>query len=138
MNFRPRSQEAPEINLIPFIDILLVVIIFMVLTTTYAHFTALKIQLPYADAQALQTDPNEIVVVVDRNGSIAINGATVDSTGVLGLQTALTALAANRTDTLVVIKADANSAHQSVVHVMDAARRAGLSRITFAAQSLRK
>jgi biopolymer transport protein ExbD len=138
MNFRPRTQEAPEINLIPFIDILLVVIIFMVLSTTYAHYTSLRVQLPQADAARLKTEANEMTVTIDRNGTFAINGVVLDEQGVPALQLALKAVAGDRKDTLVVIQADASSAHQSVVHVMDAARRAGLSRISFAAQTLNK
>lgn len=138
MNFRPRSTEAPEINLIPFIDILLVVIIFMVLTTTYAHFTSLRIQLPYANADRLKSETNEMTVTIDSSGKFAINGVALEQEGVPALQMALKAVAGSRSDMLIVIQADANSAHQAVVNVMDAARRAGLSRISFAAQSVQK
>ena len=135
MNFGPpgRSDE-PEINLIPFIDVLLVVLIFLMLSTTYARFTGLNVTLPTAGAQAMDSKPLEIVVAVSADGRYAVDRQPVDGRAVDILTAVLTTRAAGRTDTLVIVSADATAAHQSVVNVLDAARRAGLSRITFAAQ----
>lgn len=135
MNFRRRASEAPEINLIPFIDVLLVVLIFLMLSTTYSRFTELRINLPAADAEKLRERPGEVVVSVSSDGRYAVNRQAVDGRSVELLSAELAAAAAGRPDTVVIISADAMAAHQAVVNVLDAARRAGLSRLTFAAQT---
>ncbi len=128
-------MEEPEINLIPFIDVLLVVLIFLMLSTTYSRFTELQINLPAADADKLRERPAEIIVAVASDGRYVINRKPVDGRSVELLSAELTSAAAGRADTVVIISADAMAAHQAVVNVLDAARRAGLSRLTFAAQS---
>lgn len=135
MKFSRRQIEEPEINLIPFIDVLLVVLIFLMLSTTYSRFTELQINLPAADAEKLRERPGEIIVAVAADGRYSINRKAVDGRSVDLLTTALGAAAAGRADTVVIISADAMTAHQAVVNVLDAARRAGLSRLTFAAQT---
>ena len=128
-------MEEPEINLIPFIDVLLVVLIFLMLSTTYSRFTELQINLPAADAEKLRERPGEVIVAVSNDGRYAVNRQPVDGRSVERLTAALTQAAAGRPDTVVIISADAMAAHQAVINVLDAARRAGLSRLTFAAQS---
>ena len=135
MNFRPRMREEPEINLIPFIDVLLVVLIFLMLSTTYSRFTELQVNLPAAEADKLRERPGEVIVAVSADGRYAVNRKGVDGRSVDVLTAELAAAAGGRADTVVIVSADAMSAHQSVVNVLDAARRAGLSRVTFAAQA---
>ena len=135
MKFSRRRPEEPEINLIPFIDVLLVVLIFLMLSTTYSRFTELQINLPAADAEKLQQRPGEVLVAVAADGRYAINKKAVDGRSIELLTAELVAAAAGRSDTVVIISADALAAHQAVVNVLDAARRAGLARLTFAAQS---
>ena len=135
MKFSRRRPEEPEINLIPFIDVLLVVLIFLMLTTTYARFTELQVNLPSASAEASTPRPGEIVVAVSSDGRYAINRIAVDGRSVDLLTAELISAAAGQPDTMVIISADALAAHQSVMNVLDAARRAGLSRLTFAAQT---
>ncbi len=134
MNFSRHRPEDPEINLIPFIDVLLVVLIFLMLTTTYSRFTELQINLPAADAEKMQQRPGEMIVAVAADGRYAVNRKPVDGRSVELLTAELAAAAGGRADTVVIISADAMAAHQAVVNVLDAARRAGLSRLTFAAQ----
>jgi biopolymer transport protein ExbD len=134
MKFGRRRIEEPEINLIPFIDVLLVVLIFLMLSTTYSRFTELQINLPAADAEKLRERPAEIVVAVAADGRYAVNRRAIDGRSVELLTAALVAAASGREDTVVIVSADALAAHQTVVNVLDAARRAGLSRLTFAAQ----
>jgi biopolymer transport protein ExbD len=134
MNFRPGDRDEPEINLIPFIDILLVVLIFMMLTTTYSKFTELKVNLPVADAEAQRQNPKEVIVTVGSDGRYAINQAVLDGASVDQLTQALSGVAQNNREMVVVISADATATHQSVINVMDAARRAGLVQITFTTQ----
>jgi biopolymer transport protein ExbD len=128
-------MEEPEINLIPFIDVLLVVLIFLMLSTTYSRFTELQIDLPAADAEKMRERPAEVIVSVANDGRYAVNRKAVDGRSVELLSAELAAAAAGRPDTVVIISADAMAAHQAVVNVLDAARRAGLSRLTFAAQA---
>ena len=135
MNFRPRSKDEPEINLIPFIDVLLVILIFLMLTTTYSKFTELQLTLPVADAEQQRDYPKEIVVAVAADGRYAVNKAAVEGGGVESMARALGDAAKAGADSVVIIRADAQAPHQAVITVMEAARRAGLSHITFATQS---
>ena len=139
MNFRRRKSEAPEINLIPFIDVLLVVLIFLMLSTTYSRYSELQITLPTADADKLAERPAEILVSVAADGRYAINRVPLDGRSIELLTAALTraagpAAATPNASPVVIVSADALAAHQSVVNVMDAARRANLPRLTFATQ----
>ena len=134
MNFRPRSAAPePEINLVPFIDVLLVVLIFLMLTTTWSRLTEIQLNLPVADASASSTKPRQIMLSITAQGQYAINKSPLGTSSVGALVAVLTPLA--KPDTLLVISADAAASHQSVVHAMEAARRSGLSKISFAAQS---
>ena len=135
MNFRHNRSEEPEINLIPFIDVLLVVLIFLMLTTTYSKFTELQISLPTAEAEKLRERPAEIIVAVSGDGRYAVNRSALAGRSVEALASALSAAAQGQKDPVVIVSADATSAHQSVINVLDAARRAGLPRLTFAAQT---
>ena len=136
MNFRRgRREDYPEINLIPFIDILLVIVIFLAVTTTYARFAELKINLPTSSAEQTPTQPRQIEVAVAENGRYQIDSTAIGDASVDELAAALKTAAGSQTDPVVVINADAMTSHQSVVNVMEAARRVGLSRITFATQS---
>ncbi|WP_310386346.1 biopolymer transporter ExbD [Roseateles sp.] len=135
MKFRQRRSEDPEINLIPFIDVLLVILIFLMLSTTYSKFTELQITLPAADADKLKDRPREIIVAVAADGRYVVNSQPVEGRAVELLSAAMTQAAEGRADSVVIVSADAAAAHQAVINVMDAARRAGLSHLTFAAQA---
>ncbi len=135
MNFSPRAKEEPEINLIPFIDVLLVILIFLMLTTTYSKFTELQLTLPVADAEQQRDHPKEVIVAVAADGRYAVNKAAVDGKGVESIAQALRGAATAGQGSVVIISADALAPHQSVVTVMEAARRVGLTQITFATQS---
>ncbi len=135
MNFRKPRAEEPEINLIAFIDILLVVLIFLMMSTTYSKFTELQLTLPSAEADKLRDRPAEIIVSVAADGRYAVNRQAVEGRNVAALSAALTAAAKDQKEPVVIVSADATTAHQSVINVLDAARRAGLPRLTFAAQT---
>ena len=135
MNFRPRAKDEPEINLIPFIDVLLVILIFLMLTTTYSKFTELQLTLPVADADQQRDHPKEVVVAVAADGRYAVNRAGLEGKSVDVLAAALQSAAKAGPGSIVIISADATAPHQSVVTVMEAARRVGLTQITFATQS---
>jgi biopolymer transport protein ExbD len=140
MNFRKgKGREDPEINLIPFIDVLLVILIFLMVTTTYSKFTALQITLPTADAEKAVEQPFEINVAVDAQGRYALDNRQVAARDAAALAEELKSAAGKRPqgskDPVVIINADAMAAHQSVINVLEAARIAGLERVTFAAQT---
>lgn len=147
MNFRKgRAREELEINLIPFIDVLLVIVIFLMVTTTYSKFTALQITLPTANAEKALEQPFELNVAVDAQGRYAINNVQIAARDAAGLarelQSAVQANSASvanvsggKPDPVVIINADALAAHQTVINVLEAARTAGFAKVTFAAQT---
>jgi biopolymer transport protein ExbD len=140
MNFRKgKGREDPEINLIPFIDVLLVIVIFLMVTTSYSKFTALQITLPTADADKAMTQPQEINVAVNQQGQYAVNNVQVSSKDAaslaLDLKNAVQADGQGKGDPVVIINADAMATHQTVINVLEAARLAGFDKITFAAQT---
>lgn len=135
MNFRSRSSEAPDINLIPFIDVLLVILIFLMLSTTYSKFTELQLTLPMADAEQMRDRPREVIISIAADGRYAIDKITLEDRSVEAIAGALASAAPAGGESIVIISADAAAPHQSVVSAMEAARRAGLTQITFATQS---
>lgn len=139
MNFqRGRMHEEPEINLIPMIDVLLVILIFLMITTTYSKYAGLEINLPTAEAQPSQDQPNEINVVVSDQGDVMVNRSPLGSRDVATIGLALRRALGNNNsakEPVVVISADAKASHQSVIDVMQAAQQAGLSHISFATQN---
>lgn len=135
MNFqRGQHRDEPEINLIPMIDVLLVILIFLMVTTTYAKFSELQINLPQAAGEPAKEKPAQINVAVDAAGNYQINHTTVNFANVASLSDALKKAAGGANAPVIVINADAKANYQSVINVMEAAREAGLVRVTFATQ----
>ncbi len=134
MKFRHRHRDEPEINLIAFIDVLLVVLIFLMLSTTYSRFTALQVALPQAGSAPPKAAAVEIIVSVSADGRYSVDGTPLGATDVPGLTQALRAAAQGRPEAQVVVAADALAPHQRVLNVLDAARSAGLAKLAFAAQ----
>lgn len=137
MNLRThRTRDDPEINFIPLIDVLLVILIFLMVTTTYQRVAELQITLPEANADPVKDRPREINVGLDSQGHYKIDRAAPFTFTTIGaLADMLKGAAGDARDAVVVINADAQATHQSVVHIMEAARAAGLTHITFATQS---
>ena len=136
MNFRRgRGSDVPEINLIPLIDVLLVIIIFLMLTTTYAKFSGLEISLPTADANKQTEQPNEINVALTAAGQVLVNKIPLATASVPAISDALRRAAGDTREPVIVINADARANYQSVVDIMQAAQTAGYPRISFATQS---
>ena len=136
MNFRKgKNHEAPEINLIPFIDVLLVILIFLMVTTTYSKYSELQVTLPTAVAGSVPERLHELTVTVDAEGNIAINDETVRYENPEQLASELrkrVAETASEKRPVVVVSADGAARHQRIVNVLEAARLAGLDRLTFA------
>ncbi len=133
MRFRRALDEEPELNLIPLIDVLLIVLIFLAVSTTYSRFAELQITLPSANASPPTVQPSEINVAVTADGRYAIERQLLASNDVASFAEALRA-ASKGSETLLIINADAQAPHQSVIGVMEAARLAGIVRISFATQ----
>jgi len=134
MRFARRKSTEPEINLIPFIDVLLVVLIFLMMTTTYGRLTQLDLRLPQADTTPQQERPHEIRINVSSDGQFLVQ-KTVVPASVAALAQALALAAKEESNPLVVISADARASHQSVMLVLEAAQSSGLQQITFSAQT---
>ncbi|MBK8018603.1 MAG: biopolymer transporter ExbD [Betaproteobacteria bacterium] len=136
MNFRRgTTREEPEMNLIPLIDVLLVILIFLMVTTTYSKYAELQINLPSADAPQAAERPKQIDVAVTTNGRYVVNRTPVVFTSADAFGNELKRAAGSNPDPMVVINADANATHQSVINVLEAARLAGFGRVTFSTQS---
>lgn len=136
MNFqRGKEKEPLEINLVPLIDVMMVILIFLMITTTYSKYTELQINLPTADAEKQVERPGEIAVLVNAQGQYVVNKNAVAFRSPEQLADDLRRAAGSLKEPVVVISADAAATHQAVVRVMEAARLAGLSQITFTAQS---
>jgi biopolymer transport protein ExbD len=139
VRFRPRAfREEPEINFIPLIDVLLVILIFLMVTTTYSRFAELQINLPTAEAERPDDRPSQIDVAVDSQGRYAINRAPVGFSNPAAFSAELRRAAGDIKDPVVVINADANAPHQSVINIMESARMAGYGKITFTTQAGKK
>lgn len=135
LNFRTRRTEEPEINLIPFIDVLLVVLIFLMLSTTFSKFTEMQLTLPTADAEQMRNRPKEVIIAIAADGRYAVDKTALEDRSVDAIASALAGAAPAGGESIVIISADAAAPHQSVISAMEAARRAGLTQITFATQS---
>ena len=135
MNFqRGKEKEPLEINLVPMIDVMLVILIFLMITTTYSKYTELQINLPSAQAERQLERPNEVTILVNAQGQYVVNRTPVPFRSIEQLAAELRRAAATMQEPIVVISADAAATHQSVIRVMEAARIAGLSQITFTTQ----
>lgn len=135
MNFqRGRGREEPEINLIPLIDVLLVVIIFLMLTTTYTKFSGLEINLPKADSEQTVDAPNEISIAITASGQVLVNKQALSMSDVTSIADAMRRAAGLKNDPVVIISADAQTPHQRVIDVMQAAQTAGYPKISFTTQ----
>jgi len=136
VNFQRGQEKEPlEINLVPMIDVMLVILIFLMITTTYSKYTELQINLPSARAERQLERPNEVTVLVNAQGQYVVNRSPVPFRSVEQLADELRRAAAPLQQPVVVISADANATHQAVIRVMEASRLAGLAQITFTTQS---
>ena len=136
MNFRRgRSREEPEINFIPLIDVLLVILIFLMVTTTYSKFSEMKINLPSAQGEVVQQKTTEINVAVSPAGEMMVGERKLAAGDKAGLVNLFKDTAAGKKDVVVISNADAKATHQSVITVMESAREAGLTQLTFATQA---
>lgn len=132
MNFqKDKKYDDLEINFIPLIDVLLVIIIFLVVSTTFTRLSQLKINLPVAEGKVVENNPDYINVAITKDGQYSINERPISAKSVDELIVKLREVSANKTDSPLVINADSLASHQSVINVMEASRKVGLTKITF-------
>ena len=135
MRFSKKNIAEPEINLIPFIDVLLVVLIFLMLSTTYSKLTELDLTLPSSNSAAHKDQINQINLLISADGKYFVQSNPVESKDVETLSKALRQASSGMDNPVVVISADAQTTHQSVIQALEAAQRSNLQQITFASQS---
>jgi biopolymer transport protein ExbD len=134
MQFRPRFREEPEINLIPLIDVLLMALIFLLVTTSFSKEARLRLQLPEATS-ATQLESATLRIAIDARGQYFINGKQLLNTTADTLRAAMQQAVGGRKDPVIVVQADRKTPHEAVVRVMDASRRLGYTHLTFATQA---
>lgn len=132
MKFKQNNPIEPDINLIAFIDVLLVVLIFLMLTTTWSKYNEMNVSLPSAASTQASQDGTTWTVLVSSQGTYAVNGSTLEGRQIQDLQKALSGL--GKSEGSLLIKADASASHQAVVNVLEAAKFNGISKIAFATQ----
>ena len=132
------DQTAPEINLIPFIDVLLVILIFLMISTTFTRYQELSITLPSAEGAAAKGKPKDIAVAISSDGRVAIDGKRIAPDQLTNALTASSKNTGGENSPYVIIAADGKAPHQSVMLVMEAARNANLPNVVFATQSKSK
>lgn len=137
MNFqRGKRSEDLEMNLVPLIDVLLVIIIFLIVSATFTKNNELEINLPTAEANESQQKPVSIEVGIDADGKMTIDGKLLDNATIAVIGDALKAAVNGRSAPTIIINADAKTTHQSVIDVMEASRTAGYTHITFATEAV--
>ena len=135
MNFKRSSfREEPDINLVPFIDVLIVIVIFLAVTTTYSKYAELKINLPVADANNVDQPIDKLEIAISKEGQYFVNGREVPMENPVSFADTLRQIAGDQSDPVIIISADSQTTHQSVIYTMEAARLAGYGKITFTTQ----
>ena len=132
------DQTAPEINLIPFIDVLLVILIFLMISTTFTRYQELSITLPSAEGATAKGKPRDIAVAISSDGRVAIDGKRIALDQLTNVLTTSAKNTGGDNGPNVIIAADGKAPHQSVMLVMEAARNANLPNVVFATQSKSK
>jgi len=132
MNFRKKPAEDLDLNLTPLIDVVFLLLIFFMVTTTFDKETQLKIDLPQAAGEQKKAE-NLLEVTIDSKGDFFINQAELVNSGIQTIKKALLQAAKDNKDPVILISADASATHQSVIKVLDAASQLGFVHITFAA-----
>lgn len=134
MNFKPRQEQEVDVNLTPLIDVVFLLLIFFMVSTTFVKESEIELTLPEASEELREAPLDKIDIAVDKKGQYFVNGKALINTQIATVKSALRELITADGDPLVIISADAEASHQSVITVMDAARQVGLVRITFPTQ----
>ena len=131
-------EEEPEINLVPFIDVLLVIIIFLAVSTSYSKLSQLNIKLPSADAVSIENKSNQIEISITFDDKLFANGDPIEFTSPLKFAQQLQLLSKGNDDPTIIINADAETSHQSVINIMESCRIAGYTKVNFLTKKINK
>ncbi len=132
MRLQERHDDEVDINLTPLIDVVFLLLIFFMVSTTFIHESRIKLNLPVADAQAQEQQPHAVEIAIDGRGRYFVNGRALINPRHESIRAAMLKAAGNNKDPVIIIDADAETTHQSVVNVLDVARELGFLHITFA------
>jgi len=132
MNFRPKSPEELELNITPLIDVVFLLLIFFMVSTTFEHESEVNITLPKASKEIAQAKPDAINVAIDAQSRIFVNDKELLNSRISTIKEALYDIAVDLEDAPIIISADEETPYQIVIRTMDAARQLGLVKITFA------
>jgi len=132
VNLQPGDSDEPEVNLTPLIDVVFLLLIFFMVSTTFEHQSRIQVELPEASAEPTTPDAESLEIIVDAQGRYFIGDEQVVNSRLKTLKGAISKVIGERTDMPVIVRADANSPHQSVVTVLDATSQLGLTRISLA------
>ena len=136
MNLRPQRREEVDLNITPLIDVVFLLLIFFMVSTTFERESEISITLPEASEEYAETKLDTIEVAIDAEGRIFVNEQLLLNTQVITIREAIRDGAYDMEAPPIVISADAKATHQLVVRVMDAARQLDMTKITFATQEL--
>ena len=136
MNFRPEVREKVDLNITPLIDVVFLLLIFFMVSTTFERESEINITLPEASKEITQAKPDSINIGIDAQSRIYINDKALLNSQLSTIKEAIFDALGSLEEATVIISADAKTSHQSVIRVMDAARQLGLVRITFATQKI--
>jgi biopolymer transport protein ExbD len=137
MNFRPDRRDEVDLDITPLIDVVFLLLIFFMVSTTFEHNSEINITLPSSSKEITEAKPDAVNVGLDSQGAVYINDKALVNAQIETIKTALSEALVGLDEPPIIISADANATHQSVVRVMDAARQLGLVKITFATQELK-
>jgi biopolymer transport protein ExbD len=137
LNFRPNRRDDVDLDITPLIDVVFLLLIFFMVSTTFEHNSEINITLPSSSKEITEAKPDAVNVGLDSQGGVYINDKALVNAQIETIKTALSDALVGLNEPPVIISADANASHQSVVRVMDAARQLGLVKITFATQEVK-
>ena len=138
MNFRSERRDEVNLDITPLIDVVFLLLIFFMVSTTFEHNSEINITLPSSSKEVTEAKPDAVNVGLDAQGNVYINDKALVNAQLETIKTALSDALVGLNEPPIIISADANASHQSVVRVMDAARQLGLVKITFATQELKE
>jgi len=136
MNFRPRRKDELDLNITPLIDVVFLLLIFFMVSTTFEMKSEINLKLPESSETLRELKPDSVMIAIDAQGRVFVNDNPLVNSQISTVREAIRQASTDLTDPAVIINADANATHQSVVRVMDAARQLSLTKITFATRAL--
>ncbi len=138
MNFRKEKRDVVNQDITPLIDVVFLLLIFFMVSTTFEHNSEINITLPTSSKENTEAKPDAVNIGLDSQGNVYINNKALINAQLETIKNALSEALVGLDEPPIIISADADASHQSVVKVMDAARQLGLVRITFATQELQE